>query len=108
MRGVNKVLVSGLTCERIVYSKTGNGSDACTFSLVSERPGSNGAVVSACIKCNVYSTGLVEICKWKLSSGVYVIVDGELMNRDGHAAELTEIRVRDIIFVTNLTRKKND
>jgi single-stranded DNA-binding protein len=99
VRGINRVIISGNVSARIQYARTGNGSEVCTFTLASDRPGSNGAVISAFIKCNVYSPGLVDVCKRKLAKGVYVIVEGELMNRDGQIGELTEVRARDVIFV---------
>jgi single-stranded DNA-binding protein len=99
VRGINRVIISGNLSSRITYAKTGNGSEVCTFTLASDRPGSNGVVVSAYIKCNVYSQGLVDVCRRKLAKGSYVIVEGELMNRDGQIGELTEVRARDVIFV---------
>ena len=51
------------------------------------------------MKVNVYVENLIRICKSKLTKGRYVIVEGELMNREGQYGELTEVRAREVLFV---------
>ena len=101
MRGINRVVVSGNSTNKIQFSRTSNGSEVCTFTLASDRPGSNGSTVSAFVKINVYSGGLVDVCRTRLTKGVYVLVEGELMNRDGQMGELMEVRARDLIFLNS-------
>lgn len=102
MKGLNKVFLSGLVLDSANYGHVGNGSEACTFRVVSDRHGSNG-VVSACVKINVYVEGLIRICKLKLFKGTYVLVEGELMNREGQHGDLLEVRAREIYFPPRAT-----
>lgn len=97
MRGVNKVVISGNVGDRISFQETGAGVPACSFRIASDRHTADGSI-TAWVKVNVYD-GLVKICKTKLKKGGYVIVEGELMNRDGQLGELTEVRAKDIVFV---------
>lgn len=101
MRGINRAIVSGNVKGKITFSPTGSGTNACSFTLASDRHASGG-VVTAWIKINAYGDGLVDICRRRLNKGVYVLVEGELMNRDGQMGELTEIRAKDIIFLDGL------
>lgn len=99
MRGVNKVVISGNVTGSIEYGRTGKGDGVCGFHMASDRHASGGDIVTAFIKINVYAEGLVRVCKSKLIKGVYVLVEGELMNREGQHGGLTEVRARDIIFI---------
>lgn len=98
MRGINKVVISGNATGKIEFSKTGNGADACTFSLASDRHGSGG-VVTAFVKVNVYLEHLVKTCRVKLQKGCYLLVEGELMNRVSPAGKMVEVRAWDVIFL---------
>lgn len=99
MRGINKVLISGNVSGATAFNKTGSGTDACSFKIASDRRGSQGGSVTAWIKVNAYGEPLVAICKERLMKGIYVIVEGELMNRDGERGELTEVRAKEIVFI---------
>lgn len=99
MRGVNKVIISGNVSGNNVFNKTGAGVEACSFKLASDRRSPQGNV-TAWVKINAYGEGLVRICKERLEKGVYVIVEGELMNREGTLGELIEVRAKEIVFVT--------
>lgn len=96
MRGVNRVVISGNVTDKIAYSSTGNGVPTCTFVLASDRY-TRDSVVTAWVKINVYGK-LVEVCRTRLVKGRYVLVEGELMNRDGRLGELTEVRAKEVIF----------
>lgn len=96
-KGFNKVFLAGNVLDSIEYGKVGKGSDACTFQIASDRHSANG-VVTAFIKVNVYVEGLIRICKMKLAKGAFVVVEGELMNREGKYGDLLEVRAREIIF----------
>lgn len=98
MKGINVICISGNVGERINFSQTGSGVQACSFSLASDRHASGGDVITVWAKVNVYGAGLVELCRNRLGKGSYVQVKGELMNRDGQHGQLTEIRAQDIIF----------
>lgn len=109
MRGLNKVIISGNVTGAIEFGKTNSGAqDACGFHVASDRHTSGGGVVTAYIKVNVYVDGLVKICKTRLSKGIYVLVEGELMNRDGQHGDLTEVRAREIIFLAKDETKQGD
>jgi single-stranded DNA-binding protein len=98
MKGINKVILSGNVLGTIEYGRVSSGSEACSFQVASDRHSASG-VVTAFVKINVYVEGLIKICKLKLLKGTYVIVEGELMNRDGQHGDLTEVRAREIIFL---------
>jgi single-stranded DNA-binding protein len=98
MRGVNEVTFGGNVSGGIKYGETRNGSPTCSFQIASDRHANGKVVVTAWVKVNVYGTKLVNPCQTKLQKGSYVVVVGELMNRDGRLKELVEIRARDIIF----------
>jgi single-stranded DNA-binding protein len=101
-KGINRVLIGGnVVGDSIRFQTTGNGTACATFKVASDRRGANKSdILTTWIKTNVYSAFLVDQCQSKLKNGVYVIVDGELMNRDSiHGCEVTEVRAREIIFL---------
>ena len=98
-RGINRVLLSGAVSEAPRFHETGGGSKCATFRLSSDRRGAKpGEVITALVKINLYGEPLVNLCKERLQKGDYVIVEGELMNREGVQGEVTEIRAKEIIF----------
>lgn len=107
MRGINKVIFSGNVSGGIKYSETTNGSPTCSFQVASDRHAQAGKVVTAWVKVNVYGV-LVKTCQTFLKKGCYVIVDGELMNRDGQLKELVEIRARELVFPPTGKREEVD
>ncbi len=98
MRGINRILISGNLAGQPEFARTTAGAEACAFVIVSDRPGAGGVTVKAYVRINAYAPGLVAICRKKLYDGAYLIVEGELMNRDGQRGELLEVRARDVIF----------
>ena len=110
MRGMNKVIISGNVCNMPHYGNTGNGAEVCSFRLVSDRALGGGNKISAWIKINVYGNDFVRVCRDQIKRGAYVLVEGELMNRDwhcpdGHTQDLVEVRAREIIF---MNRSENE
>ena len=99
MRGINRVIVSGNVSDSARYHTTGSGAKCATFKLASDRRGGKpGETITAWVKINIYSEALVDICSVRLKKGCYVIVEGELMNREGAQGEITEVRAKEIIF----------
>lgn len=98
MRGINRVVFAGHVSDRMTFGRTGNGLDVCTFILASERP-SNRGTLTACVKINVYIADLVAECRRKLEKGCYVLVEGELMNRDSPSGRATELRAWEVSFL---------
>jgi single stranded DNA-binding protein len=100
MRGLNRVIISGNTADNARFQTTGGGTPCATFKIACDRRGANkGETVTAWVKINVYGDALVEICRARLRKGGYVLVEGELMNRDGAIGEVTEIRAKELIFL---------
>ncbi len=98
MRGINQVVLSGHV-GTIKYCETGNRTPTCSFHLASDRY-ARGTITTVWVKINVYGEGLVSTCKHRLHKGLYVIVEGELMNRDSpRLKELVEVRTRELIFL---------
>ena len=98
MRGINEVTLAGNVSGGIKYCETRKGVPTCSFQIASDRHANGKTVVTAWVKINVYGNKLVSPCQAKLKKGSYVIVTGELMNRDGRLKELVEVRARDIVF----------
>ncbi len=98
-RGINRVILSGnVVGDRAEFSPTGNGTQAFSFKVASDRPAGEERTLTAFVRVNVYADSLVRTCKDRIKKGAYVIVEGELMNRDGQHGELTEVRAKDLIF----------
>lgn len=106
MKGVNHVILSGnVTGAKPVFTHVSGGKPACSFEIATHRAVPGGGQVRAYVRINVYVEALVRLCEDRLSKGEYVVVAGELMNRDGQHGELTEVRARELIF---LSRQKED
>jgi len=98
VRGINRTIISGNVSRDIHYGTMPGGGSALSFTMASDRV-ANGTTITAWVKVNVYLDALIKVCRGQLMCGGYVIVDGELMNRDGKYGRLTEIRAREIVFV---------
>lgn len=98
MRGINKAIISGNVARDINFDTLPDGSPVLSFMVASDRY-ANGTTVTAWVKINVYIDVLVEQCRALLNCGGYVIVEGELMNREGRHGKLTEVRAKEIVFV---------
>jgi single stranded DNA-binding protein len=98
MRGLNRVILSGNVGGSILFKETDKGTPACSFSLASDRH-SDGQIVTTWVKINAFGPGLVDVCKTNIEKGVYVLVEGELMNREGKLGMLTEVRLHNIVFL---------
>lgn len=96
-RGINRALLSGKVIGKPLFDQTGNNRAAGSFLLLSERHTPSN-IISVRTKINVYGDGLVGLCRVKIVTGAYVIVDGELMNRDGQHGELLEVRAISLVF----------
>ena len=97
MRGLNHWNGAGNVTNTITFAKTGKGADVCTFTMACDRYMADGTV-TVWVKVNVYMGALVQRCRERLARGTYVVIEGELMNRDGRIGELLEVRAREIIF----------
>jgi single-stranded DNA-binding protein len=97
-KAINKVFISGNTAGRINFHETGNSTPACSFSIASDRRSPDGPI-TAWVKINAYGGGLVSICKKFFTKGGYVLIEGELMNREGQHGDLMEVRAKELIFL---------
>lgn len=98
MRGINRWVGSGNVSRDINYNELPDGSPALSFTIASDRV-ANGTTITAWVKVNVYIEQLIAICRNRLHRSGYVIVEGELMNREGRHGKLTEVRAKEIIFL---------
>lgn len=98
MRGINYIVFAGNVGGNVIYDTTGQGNECCSFQIASE---DKNGFVTWC-RVNAYS-GLVNICHKRVSKGSYVIVTGNVMNREksGNNQKLTEIKAVQIIVPTN-------
>jgi hypothetical protein len=99
MRGINRISISGRVVGKIVFDSTPNRDPAGSFFLRSERH-KEGKIIAVRVKVNVYGDTLVSQCRVKIVSDAYVIVDGELMNRNGRLEELVEVRAHTVVVPT--------
>jgi single-stranded DNA-binding protein len=93
MRGHNFVWLSGNIGGKIVSGKTRDNEPAYSFSIATD----DGVRPATWVRINTYSQ-LALRCQQRVVKGIYAIVAGELMNREGKCGELTEIRAKDIVF----------
>lgn len=105
MRGLNKIVISGNVGGRINSNHTKNGTKAYSFQLASDRH-TKGVIITVWVKINVYRADLVNVCDAKLHEGCYVMVEGELMNRDlGEVRDIVEVRAHELIFIDTKRRE---
>ncbi len=98
-RGVNRVVLSGRIVGKPVFDTTGSRAAAGSFYVQSDRY-THDSIITVRAKINVYGEGLVGVCKIKIGSDTYVVVDGEMMNREGQYGEsLLEIRAQSLVFL---------
>ena len=96
MKGTNVWNGSGNIASEVDYGRTGRRQEeACNFRLAIEQR--NKPLLF--VRINVYG-GNVEVCRLRsLKQGDYVVVSGELMNRNGQNGILTDIRCGEIIIL---------
>lgn len=95
-KGVNSVTLSG-NVGNVTFGQTKDrGDEVCSFTLAIEK----GKDFITWVRINVFGGNVVS-CKEFLDKGVYVIVQGELMNRYSASKEdkVLEVRCLDIKFL---------
>jgi single-stranded DNA-binding protein len=97
VRGLNKVILTGNVTGPGDYDENNSGLRG-SFQVASDRH-NRGDVITAYVRVNVFIDSLARACQRKLAKGTYVIVEGELMNRQGSHEKLTEVRARQVIFM---------
>ncbi len=98
-QGINRVSISGCVVGKINFDTTSTNEPAGSFFLHSERH-KEAKIIAVRAKINVYGGQLVSLCRVKIVSGAYVVVDGELMNRNGRFEELVEVRAHTVVVPT--------
>jgi len=93
----NQVLISGYVEGRVTSGNTGDGEEACSFSVAS---GDSGQKVTR-VRINAYGAVATQ-CEQESRVGAYCVITGELMNRPGKFGKLTEIRAKKVEFVVNV------
>lgn len=99
----NQVLISGYMDGRFISGRTGDGEDACSFSVTSGERGQR----STCVRVNAYGALAVQ-CAADSHAGAYCVVSGELMNRPGKFGKLTEIRAKKVEFLSNVDSENQE
>ena len=98
MRGLNRVVLSGEVQDRIRFGQTPKGIECLSFWLTCDRSHVvHNTVLN--VKVNAYGEEFVDVCRDKLEEGIYVLVEGELMERRFRGTLLTEVRANEIIFL---------
>ena len=97
MGGHNQVLISGYVEGRVFSGNTGDGEEACSFSVVSGDSGQKQTRV----RINAYGSVATQ-CEQESRGGAYCVITGELMNRPGKFGKLTEIRAKKVEFVVDV------
>lgn len=93
-RGTNAWHGSGNVASDVAYGETRAGDTACNFRLVIEQPHKPLSY----FRVNAYGRNASDCQNKKLAKGDYVVIDGELMNRQGKEELLTEIRCTEIVI----------
>jgi single-stranded DNA-binding protein len=98
MKGLNNWHGSGNVSTDVSYGETKSGDKACNFKIAIER--SHVPVVF--IRINVYA-GYVDVCEARnLKKGDYVVIQGELMNRQRIIGDdkitLVEVRCTGLVI----------
>lgn len=97
---INTVEITGTVQDRMRFGETNRGLPCCSFWLECWED-KDRSHATARVKVNVYG-GLVSVCEDKLTAGVWVGIQGKLMNRRRpHAAPLIEVRAENIAFKGN-------
>lgn len=97
--GWNRWEGGGNVTSRIDFTSKPDGTPVGTFTMACDR-WTRGGTVTAYVKINVYGK-LAEVCQPRLAKGMFVRVEGELMNRSGQYGELMEVRARDVTFLSS-------
>jgi len=97
MSGHNQVLISGYVEGRLVSGTTGDGGEACSFSVASIDAGQK----TTRVRVNAYGP-VAEQCEQESYAGSYCVIAGELMNRPGKFGKLTEIRAKKVEFFSDI------
>jgi hypothetical protein len=92
----NQVMISGSLEGRVLSGTTGDGEEACSFSVAS---GAGHRVTT--IRVNAYGP-IAAQCRQEGYVGVYCVIAGELMNRPGKFGKLTEVRAKKVEFVSDI------
>lgn len=96
MKGINVCGISGHVASDILFSKTRSGDSACSFRFAIDQ----GHKATVFIRVNVYG-GNVEVIKSRqMRKGDYAVINGELMNRQGHNDVITEVRCGSIVIIS--------
>jgi len=103
-KGTNSWDGSGNVASDVAYGKTGRGDEACNFRLAVEQ--SHKPLLY--IRVNVYGHNARVCRKRELAKGDFVVIDGELMNRQGHEDVLTEIRCREIVIHSKSRARRDE
>jgi hypothetical protein len=86
-------MISGRMEGRVLSGTTGDGEEACSFSVAS---GDGGQRVTR-VRVNAYGSVAAQ-CEQDGRDGSYCVITGELMNRPGKYGKLTEIRAKKVEF----------
>lgn len=109
MRGINVVCLGGNVATPVVFGTTADGHACCGFSIIVERERADTReLLTTVIRVNVFVAALVQVCRQHVRKGVYVTVQGELMNRVVDGTNLLEVRAREVIVMTRFSGETAD
>jgi len=98
MKGINDWHGAGNLSTNVSYGATKSGDEACNFKVALEK----SHTPTVFVRINVYG-GFLEVCRARdLKKGDYVVVQGELMNRQreigGDLITLVEVRCTGLVI----------
>lgn len=96
-------MISGYVDGRVLSGTTGDGEEACSFSVTSGDSGNKLIQV----RVNAYGR-IAKQCIVDASDCEYCVITGELMNRPGKFGKLTEIRAKKVEFMKLSSAKQED
>jgi len=95
LRGINVCGISGHVASDILFSATRSGDSACSFRFAIDQ----GHKSTVFIRVNAYGGNVDVIRDRQMQKGDYAVIDGELMNRQGHNDVITEMRCGSIVII---------
>ena len=107
MSGQNSVIISGVCLKDPVLAKTRSGVDATNF-MIRASYGDRDRKRIVAVRVNAFGGAARAVESQMISKGDYVIVHGELMNRDVAGAMSVEVRAHRIVAFDNTSPHDGD
>jgi len=96
LKGINVCSVAGHVASDVLMATTKGGDAACSFRFAIDQ----GHKSTVFIRINAYGGNVEVIKRRQMRKGDYAVIEGELMNRQGHNDVITEVRCENIVIIS--------